>query len=431
MKLRNFALGVAAMGLALSAVAQSSDEEKVFDDRWRVHGMLGAQIADGEDLDNGAQGKIGFGKPISPYIMLDGHINYGELKTSKDDIYKRAATGLDILFFPFGAFYLDASALQPYFGLGLTYHEIEFVGDIESSYGNDAILGLTYELDHASLRAEARYQVDKIHEKDVLVDDYFYTYALMLGVSVPFGDKPKPFNYDSDGDGVPDRLDKCPNTPRGTPVDSSGCPLDSDGDGVPNFRDQCPNTPAGAKVNVNGCSIDDDRDGVPNDIDQCPNTPYGVPVDTRGCPLDTDNDGVPNKIDQCPGTLPGMKVNSRGCVISQTVELSGVHFEFDKARLMLDSKTVMSNVAKSLNNEPDVRIIIAGHTDSLGSDVYNKRLSQERAQSVVDFLISQGIDSSRLRAVGYGESKPVADNNTEEGRERNRRVELQVISAER
>ena len=177
MKLRNFALGVAAMGLALTAVAQSSDEEKVFDDRWRVHGMLGAQVADDEDLDNGAQGKLGFGKPISPYIMLDGHINYGELKTSKDDIYKRAATGLDILFFPFGAFYLDASALQPYFGLGLTYHEIEFVGDIESNYGNDAILGLTYELDHASLRAEARYQIDKIHEKDVLVDDYFYTYA--------------------------------------------------------------------------------------------------------------------------------------------------------------------------------------------------------------------------------------------------------------
>ena len=126
-----------------------------------------------------------------------------------------------------------------------------------------------------------------------------------------------------------------------------------------------------------------------------------------------------------------MKVNSRGCVISQTVELSGVHFEFDKARLMLDSKTVLGNVAKSLNNEPDVRIIIAGHTDSLGSDAYNKRLSQERAQSVVDFLISKGIDRSRLRAVGYGESKPVADNSTEEGRERNRRVELQVISAER
>lgn len=428
MKLRTLALAAAVTAFTAPVLANSADEESVYDDRWRGHFMLGAQVADDEDFDNGAQGKIGIGKPISRYIMLDTHLNYGELKTSKNDVYERAAIGLDVLFFPFGAFELDARALQPYFGVGLTYHEIDFVGDIETDYGNDAILGFNYDLGEASLRAEARYQVDKINEKDVLVDDYFYTYAFMLGVSVPFGDKPLPYNYDSDGDGIPDRIDKCPNTPRGTPVDSDGCPLDSDGDGVPNFRDQCPNTPPGAKVNVNGCSIDDDRDGVPNDIDQCPNTPYGVPVDVRGCPLDSDNDGVPNKIDQCPGTLPGMKVNSRGCVISQNVDIEGVHFEFNKARLMLDSRTVLNNVAKALTNEPDVSIIIAGHTDSVGSDAYNKRLSQQRAQSVVDYLISKGINSSRLRAVGYGESKPIADNSTDEGRERNRRVELQVIS---
>ena len=431
MKLRTLALAMAATALTSPLLADSSDEESVYDDRWRGHVMLGATVADDEDYDNGGIGKIGIGKPINRYIMIDAHMNYGELKTSKNDVYERAAAGVDILFFPFGAFELDASALQPYFGVGATYHEIEFVGDIESDFGNDAVAGFTYDLGGAALRAEARYQIDKIDEKDILVDDYFYTYAFMLGVSVPFGDKPLPYNYDSDGDGVPDRIDKCPNTPRGTPVDSNGCPLDSDGDGVPNFRDKCPNTPRGAKVNVHGCSIDDDRDGVPNDIDQCPGTPLGVPVDVRGCPLDSDNDGVPNKIDQCPGTLPGMKVNSRGCVISQKVDIDGVHFEFNKARLMLDSKTVLDNVAKALNNEPDVSIIIAGHTDSVGSDAYNKRLSQERAQSVVDYLISKGIESSRLRAVGYGESKPVADNSTDEGRERNRRVELQVNSPNR
>ncbi len=428
MKLRKIALALVAAAISLPAFADSDDKERAFDDRWRLHTMLGAQLADDSDTDNGGQAKLGFGKPLSPYLMLDAHINYSELKTTKDDVYERSAAGLDVLFFPFGAFELDASALQPYFGIGVTYHEIDFVGQRQSDYGSDALVGLHYDLGTVALRAEARYQVDRIHEKGILEDDFFYTYAFMLGFSVPFGDKPLPYNYDSDGDGVPDRLDKCPNTPRGTPVDSTGCPLDSDGDGIPNFRDQCPNTPRGAKVNVNGCSIDDDRDGVPNDIDQCPGTPYGVPVDVRGCPLDSDNDGVPNKIDQCPGTLPGMKVNSRGCVISQTVDISGVHFEFNKARLMLDSKTVLNNVAKALTNEPDVRIIIAGHTDSVGSDAYNKRLSQQRAQSVVDYLISKGIESTRLRAVGYGESKPIADNNTEEGRERNRRVELQVIS---
>ncbi len=429
MKLRTLVPVLAAALFSQPALADRDDRDNVFDDRWRLHMMLGAQVADESDTDNGTQAKMGFGKPLSSYVMLDGHINYSELKTTKNDVYERSAAGLDVLFFPFGAFELDASALQPYFGVGVSYHEIDFVGDLQSDYGTDAVAGFTYDLGNAALRAEARYQVDKIHEKDVLVDDYFYTYAFMLGFSIPFGDKPLPYNYDSDGDGIPDRLDKCPNTPRGTPVDASGCPLDSDGDGVPNFRDQCPNTPRGAKVNVNGCSIDDDRDGVPNDIDQCPGTPYGVPVDVRGCPLDSDNDGVPNKIDQCPGTLPGMKVNSRGCVISQTVDISGVHFEYNKARLTLDAKTVLDGVAKALNNEPDIRIIIAGHTDSLGSDAYNKRLSQQRAQSVVDYLIGKGIDSQRLRAVGYGESKPIADNNTDEGRERNRRVELQVISA--
>ncbi|MGJ8686922.1 MAG: OmpA family protein, partial [Spongiibacteraceae bacterium] len=318
--------------------------------------------------------------------------------------------------------------LQPYLGVGLTYHEITFLGDIESSYGSDVIGGFMYELDDVELRAELRYQTDNIYEKDILVDDTFYTYAFMLGVSVPLGDKPLPWNHDSDGDGVPDRIDKCPNTPRGTPVDSSGCPLDSDSDGVPNFRDKCPNTPKGAKVDVNGCSIDDDRDGVPNSIDKCPNTPYGVPVDSRGCALDSDGDGVPDKIDQCPGTLPGLKVNSRGCVITQTVELSGVHFEFNKSRLMLDSQTVLNKVAESLANEPDVAIIIMGHTDSVGSDSYNERLSQQRAESVVNYLGTRSIKNSRMEAIGYGESKPVADNNTDEGRERNRRVELKVIS---
>jgi OOP family OmpA-OmpF porin len=426
-KLRNITLALAVGCSAFSAYA-ADEEEKSFDNRWRIHGLIGTSVADQADFDNGGEFKLGLGKPISPYVMLDTHINYGELKTSKNDTYERTAAGFDFMYFPFGAFHLDAASLQPFMGAGLTYHEINFIGENQSDYGTDVFAGFTYELEKVSLRGEIRYQVDKIKEQNVLVDDNFYTYAALIGISVPFGEKPLPYNYDSDGDGVPDRLDKCPNTPRGTPVDATGCPLDSDGDGIPNFRDQCPNTPPGAKVNVHGCSIDDDRDGVPNDIDQCPNTPYGVPVNAQGCPLDSDGDGVPDKIDQCPGTLPGLKVNSRGCVLSQTVALSGVHFEFNKSRLMLDSQTVLDKVAESLSNEPDVHIIIMGHTDSVGSDAYNLKLSQSRAESVVRYLTSKGISESRQKAKGYGESKPVADNNTDEGRERNRRVELQVIS---
>ena len=432
-QMRNITLALAVGCSAFSAFA-ADDEETVIDNRWRMHGIIGSTIADKSDFDSGNQGKIGLGKPISAYVMVDTHLNYGEFKNSKDDTYSRTAGGLDFLYFPRGAFMLDADPVQPYIGVGLTYHEVEYdAGTItatQSDYGSDLIGGFSYELDTVAIRGEVRYQIDSIKRQAPLFpnDDNFYTYAVLIGISVPFGEKPLPYNYDSDGDGVPDRLDKCPNTPRGTPVDSTGCPLDSDNDGIPNFRDQCPNTPPGARVNVNGCSIDDDGDGVPNDIDQCPNTPRGVPVNAQGCPLDSDGDGVPDKIDQCPGTLPGLKVNSRGCVISQTVELSGVHFEFNKSRLMLDSQTILDKVAESLSNEPDVSIIIMGHTDSVGSDSYNLTLSQQRAQSVVNYLSTKGISRSRQQAKGYGESRPVADNNTDEGRERNRRVELQVIS---
>jgi OOP family OmpA-OmpF porin len=118
---------------------------------------------------------------------------------------------------------------------------------------------------------------------------------------------------DSDGDGVPDGIDQCPNTPKGAVVDAKGCPIDSDGDGVPDGIDQCPDTPKGAVVDAVGCPIDSDGDGVPDGIDQCPNTPKGAVVDAKGCPIDSDGDGVPDGIDKCPNTPPGTPVDATGC----------------------------------------------------------------------------------------------------------------------
>ena len=90
---------------------------------------------------------------------------------------------------------------------------------------------------------------------------------------------------DADGDGVPDHLDTCPDTPKGVEVDAEGCPIDSDGDGVPDYLDRCPGTPAGVEVDTNGCPVDSDGDGVPDHLDKCPGTPVGVPVDGTGCPI--------------------------------------------------------------------------------------------------------------------------------------------------
>ena len=129
-----------------------------------------------------------------------------------------------------------------------------------------------------------------------------------VGVSYFFGrDK------DSDGDGVIDANDMCPNTPAGVKVDQFGCPIDTDNDGVPDYLDKCPGTPVGVLVDKNGCPLDSDGDGVPDYLDKCANTPAGVKVDSYGCPLDSDGDGVPDYMDKCPNTPVGTAVDQNGC----------------------------------------------------------------------------------------------------------------------
>lgn len=145
---------------------------------------------------------------------------------------------------------------------------------------------------------------------------------------------------------------------------------------------------------------------------------------------DSDNDGVPDQNDACPGTLAGLATDNRGCAAAspQMVRLEGVNFELNSATLTADARDILLRVADALRGEPMLRAEIAGHTDSSGADEYNLRLSQQRADSVQAFLVSQGIDRNRLVARGYGESRPVADNTSAAGRERNRRVEFQVLN---
>jgi len=244
---------------------------------------------------------------------------------------------------------------------------------------------------------------------------------------------------DSDGDGVLDGLDRCPDTPKGWPVDGSGCPKDSDGDGVPDGKDKCPDTPRGAKVDDAGCPKDSDGDGVLDGLDKCPDTPRGARVDASGCPKDSDGDGVLDGLDKCPDTPRGTKVDASGCPVEQpktaplftpekkTLVLEGVNFEFDSAKLTPESLVILDQVAASLRDWPDVRVEVGGHTDSKGAAAYNLKLSDQRADAVVAQLVSKGVAASRLRSQGYGETKPIADNATDAGRARNRRVELTRI----
>ncbi|MES0872969.1 OmpA family protein [Sinimarinibacterium thermocellulolyticum] len=144
--------------------------------------------------------------------------------------------------------------------------------------------------------------------------------------------------------------------------------------------------------------------------------------------MDSDGDGVIDEKDQCPDTPAGDRVDGNGCSLDSVIELKGVTFEFNKTRLRPDAVTILAWAVDILKKYPDMQVEIAGHTDSIGSDDYNQKLSEARAQAVKDFFVEQGIPESQMTVRGYGESEPRDTNDTAEGRERNRRVELRVLN---
>ncbi len=233
---------------------------------------------------------------------------------------------------------------------------------------------------------------------------------------------------DSDGDGIPDHEDKCPD--QEGPKRFGGCP-DSDGDGVPDSDDECPNVPG--PVENKGCPfIDSDGDGIPDKFDDCPNTPG--PKSGKGCP-DSDGDGVIDKDDKCPDT-PGPASN-RGCPEIEKKEqdvldlaMESVKFESNRATLKQSSFDNLDDIAKIMKKYPNYKLRISGHTDITGSRALNQRLSEQRARSCYEYLASKGISASRMSYLGYGPDQPRADNDTDEGRRLNRRVEFDVYIAD-
>lgn len=172
---------------------------------------------------------------------------------------------------------------------------------------------------------------------------------------------------------------------------------------------------------------DADGDGVPDSKDQCPGTPQGVRVDEFGCPLDSDGDGVPDYMDECPGTPAGAKVDAKGCEITADVVINVTtdHFDFDSATLKPAMETELDDVAAKIAASPgDETLQIVGHTDATGTESYNQGLSERRAQAAADYLAGKGVSPSSMTVTGLGESSPIADNGTRDGRAMNRRVEI-------
>ena len=192
---------------------------------------------------------------------------------------------------------------------------------------------------------------------------------------------------------------------------------DTDGDGVPDSRDKCPETPKGATVDAKGCPSDSDADGVLDGIDQCPNTLKGCTVDARGCPSDADGDGVCDGLDQCADTPAGLKVDSVGCVIELVeretelmdtgrIRLQNIQFDTGKATLKPESFQTLDVVGTLLTQWPQLKLEVGGHTDNVGGTALNKKLSLARAQSVLSYMNGKyaALDSTRFTVKGYGKS---------------------------
>jgi OOP family OmpA-OmpF porin len=271
---------------------------------------------------------------------------------------------------------------------------------------------------------------------------------------------------DADKDGVADVDDRCPEIP-GRP-ELLGCP-DGDGDGIPDLEDRCPKEPGTALDQ--GCPVakDTDGDGIPDDIDRCALDPEDKDgfQDEDGCPdADNDGDGIVDRSDACP--LEAGSIENRGCAAvdgdgdtlvdtrdrcptqfgppaldgcprkfryieatrTQIRLKQQIAFAGGKAKILPASNKVLNEVALAMNDFPRMRVFIEGHTDAVGKPATNLRLSERRADAVLDYLVARGITPDRLESAGLGQTKPIASNKTKTGRAKNRRTEIRVVSLE-
>jgi OOP family OmpA-OmpF porin len=385
--------------------------------------VMGSYIDD--DKDRGVEddfngGQFGFGYAVNDDYNIEAIFSaaWPDGDTGGGPDQEHLGIGFDLQ-----RVFRRAERFSPYLHAGIGYIDV----DSESTGHADGGMfsaGAGFLLDifesNIALRGEWRHRVDAGNSSS-LRDNLF-----SVGFQIPFGEGTPKF-VDSDGDGVADGMDRCPNTPAGTSVDAYGCELDSDGDGVKDSKDKCPGTPKGVSVNASGCPMDSDGDGVSDDKDKCPNTFKGAKVGPDGCELDGDKDGVVDRLDECPNSAPGVQVDIKGCEIKAVIRLPGVNFETNSDRLLPGATSVLNDAVATLKKNPTITVEVAGHTDSDGAAEYNEGLSSRRAQTVHDYLATNGIAEDRMSVRGYGESQPIADNTTRAGKAQNRRVVLRII----
>jgi len=354
-----------------------------------------------QDIDYDFTFGLGLGYNLNKSIGIETKYTFGRFEF-KDDTEYSDNEEFDIQMIQLDLLYnldLFDCKLVPYVAAGFGYmaKDCESLMDEETPFFNYGA-GINYFInDNMALRADVRHVLDYNDESN---NEIFNNLTYTVGFTYLIGKKslkvPQTlniFNNDSDSDGVENIIDKCPETPYGIKVNQEGCPLDSDRDGVYDYMDKCPDTSRFVKVDFNGCPIldDSDNDGIYDDKDQCADTPAGVEVNVFGCWV----------------------VNLR--------------FDTGNSNVKPSMYKELNKVVTILKNYPHLKIEIQGHTDNVGKELYNSKLSLTRARAVMNYLIKKGISKKRLQAYGYGHAKPIASNDTPEGRALNRRVQLQTV----
>ncbi len=366
------------LGLTLSCVAGVALAND-HDDRWMLSPSLIFNATDGaKNLESDFGLGLGLGKFINEKWSLDLELDVANFDVEGGS-GKVEQTGLGLMS---RYHFNDGSSLRPFLGLGAGYLDHNGSGAARGVDSSDLMLNLSLGLrktvtDRIGFITEVKYRLDTDDYTGTQssYDDFLYS----MGLTIALGAAQSAEAAESIVEPAPQ--------------------LDSDGDGVSDQTDRCPNTPAGMEVDMYGCHAVDGDD---------------------------DNDGVMNSADKCPDSRAGAVVDADGCEVQVVIELQGVYFDTDKATLKPESIAVLNAAVKTMGDHGTLVVEVAGHTDSTASEAYNQSLSESRAQVVYDYLVENGVSADRMTWKGYGELSPIATNDTAEGRAKNRRTELVI-----
>ncbi len=446
--MKNLKLGISALALTLASTAFAQTTTNPWVIGVGAHGenhvAAGGKVGDVFSTAFGGNGgelykinnftitpplsKLTVARNLNKYFVLDWQTTVGNVDNKRIGMGKEffLQTGLGLQF-KLAGFWNEESWFDPFVRVGANYLRHDYSGAALAVDSNGDNIGANHFTvatgigtnlwltKNFGLGLQGDYVSSPVDKSTIA--NFWQAGASLL---FRFG------NTDRDKDGIKDSEDACPDVPG--LAQFQGCP-DTDGDGVADKDDNCPEV--AGPVENNGCPWPDtDGDGVLDKDDTCPSV--AGPAENNGCPWpDTDGDGILDKDDACPNVAGVANVDpaKNGCpkptreevVTEATKKLQGVLFDFNKATIKKESSAILDQAAAYIK-DAEGTFEVQGHTDSKGSDAYNLKLSDARAKAVVKALEARGVAAGKLTAKGYGESQPVADNATEEGRAQNRRV---------